>query len=71
MTTAQVDDLLCRAAGPLCVRYSAAPDGHVATLDSRKANPDRARWFLWAIPAAFASIAAAMFQFRTQPQPAI
>jgi hypothetical protein len=67
MTAAEVDDLFCRAAGPLCVRYRAAPDGRVATLDYQKADPRSRRWFLWAIPAALVSIAAAMFQFRSPP----
>jgi hypothetical protein len=71
MTTAEVDDLLCRAAGPLCIRYSAAPDGRVATLDYQKANPRSRRWFLWAIPASLVSVAAAMFQFRSPPPPAV
>ena len=69
MTSAEVDDLLCRSAGPLCVRYSTIPDGRVATLDYQKANPRSRRWFLWAIPTALVSIAAAMFQFRSSPPP--
>jgi hypothetical protein len=71
MTTAEADDLLCRAAGRLCVRYRAAPDGRVATLDYQKADPRSRRWFLWAIPAALVSVAAAMCQFRRPPPPAI
>jgi hypothetical protein len=57
MTAAQVDDLICRSAGPFCVRYQAMPDGRVNTLDYQPANARSRRWFILAIPAAIASIA--------------
>jgi hypothetical protein len=63
MTSAQVEDLLCRAAGALCVRYQPTSDGHVVTLDYQQANPHKHRWFAWAIPTALATVAAGFLQF--------
>ena len=72
MTTAEAADLICKAAGKLCVRYQPTVDGAVKTLDYAPQTPV-GRWWKRcvgaAVVAAFGAGAGNIWWHRRQPPP--
>ena len=75
MTTDEAEQLVCQAAGSLCVRYNVAADGKVLTLDY-PASTGRRRWSwrVWALVGLCGALVtgvvnAALFGNRVFPAP--
>jgi hypothetical protein len=54
MSADEVERLACESAGPLCLRYTAAADGVVLTLDYHR--PRVSNWKRWSIAGLIATL---------------
>jgi hypothetical protein len=70
MPREEVQRLICEAAGPLCVRYTADAAGRVMTLDYEPAWPRRRwKWLPLSIGGVAAAVVAALLWVWGAPRP--